>query len=178
MWWRQFVRMLHRTVADPGFSQGGCDNSQKCYYFSFFLPTTAWEWKNLDPGGIPGAPLGSTNAEWHHFEDDITDKQWADWPTNYHRTARKFPKLSVPSHSNKPALNESAKNSTKIGVIRTMISTTRRANLLNSEENPDTDPVVQWQSPWTAYTFIVTSRKFFKCVQNYGNSQGKKYRGK
>ena len=28
-------------------------------------------------------------------------------------------------------------------VIRTMISATRRTNLLNTEENPDTDPVVQ-----------------------------------
>ena len=29
-------------VADPGFSRGGCTNSQKCYYFSIFLPKTAW----------------------------------------------------------------------------------------------------------------------------------------
>ena len=36
----------------------GCANSQKCYYFSIFLPKTAWKWKNLDPGGarVPGAP--------------------------------------------------------------------------------------------------------------------------
>ena len=29
----------------------GCANSQKCYYFSNFLPKTAWKWKNLDRGG-------------------------------------------------------------------------------------------------------------------------------
>ena len=39
------------SVADPGFSPGGCANSQKCYYFSIFFPKTAWKWKNLDPQG-------------------------------------------------------------------------------------------------------------------------------
>ena len=29
------------AVVDPGFSRGGCANSQKCYYFSIFLPKTA-----------------------------------------------------------------------------------------------------------------------------------------
>ena len=42
----------------------GCVNSQKCYYFSIFLPKTAWKWKNLDPMGehVPGEPLGSANG--------------------------------------------------------------------------------------------------------------------
>ena len=29
----------------------GCANSQKCYYFAYFLLKTAWKWKNLDPKG-------------------------------------------------------------------------------------------------------------------------------
>ena len=33
-------------------------------YFFNFLPKTAWKWNNLDPGGVPGAPLGSANGEW------------------------------------------------------------------------------------------------------------------
>ena len=44
---------------------GGCPNSQKCYYFSIFLPKTAWKWKNLDSQGDARpwrAPaLGSAN---------------------------------------------------------------------------------------------------------------------
>ena len=52
------------------FPRGGA-NSQKCYYFSIFLPKTAWKWKNLDPQGgarVPGAPLGSANAIiWPNF---------------------------------------------------------------------------------------------------------------
>ena len=29
-------KMVYETVADPGFSPGGCANSQKCYYLSIF----------------------------------------------------------------------------------------------------------------------------------------------
>ena len=50
-YWNAFLFETLYSVADPGFSPGGCANSQKCYYFSIFLPKTAWKWKNLDPGG-------------------------------------------------------------------------------------------------------------------------------
>ena len=43
------------SVADPGFSRRLCANSQKCYYFSIFLPKTACKWKNLDTQGVGGA---------------------------------------------------------------------------------------------------------------------------
>ena len=39
------------------FPEGGRANSQKCYYFSIFLPKTAWKWKNLDPQGESWRPL-------------------------------------------------------------------------------------------------------------------------
>ena len=56
-----FGFLVMSPVADPGFSPGGCANSQKCYYFSNFLPKTAWKWKNLDLRGarVPGTPLKS-----------------------------------------------------------------------------------------------------------------------
>ena len=38
-------------MVDPGFSREGCANYQKRYYFSIFLPKTAWKTKNLNPAG-------------------------------------------------------------------------------------------------------------------------------
>ena len=35
------VQVEIHSVVDPGFSRGECGNSQKCYYFSIFLPKTA-----------------------------------------------------------------------------------------------------------------------------------------
>ena len=42
---------LLTAVADPGFSRGGGANSKISYYLANFFPKTAWNWKNLDPGG-------------------------------------------------------------------------------------------------------------------------------
>ena len=38
-------------VADPGFSPGGCANSQKCYYFSFFPRKLHENERIWTPGG-------------------------------------------------------------------------------------------------------------------------------
>ena len=35
------IPKINQTVADPGFSSGGCANSQYCYYFAIILPKTA-----------------------------------------------------------------------------------------------------------------------------------------
>ena len=45
-------------MADPGFSPGGCANSQKCYYFSIFSQKLHENERILHPGGarVPGAP--------------------------------------------------------------------------------------------------------------------------
>ena len=52
-------------VADPGFSPGGCANSQNCYYFSNFcrkLHENERIWTPRGGGRDPGAALGSANA--------------------------------------------------------------------------------------------------------------------
>ena len=52
---------LPMTVADPGFSPGGCVNSQKCYYFSNFCRKLHENERIWTPGGgggtrVPGTP--------------------------------------------------------------------------------------------------------------------------
>ena len=59
VWNTKFLRNVDMFMWTPGFSRGGCTNSQKCYYIAYFLPKTAWKWKNLGPQGaacIPGGP--------------------------------------------------------------------------------------------------------------------------
>ena len=54
------LQVWQLAVVDPGFSWGGCANSQSGYYFAHFVPKTAWKWKNLDPGAkgrAAGTPL-------------------------------------------------------------------------------------------------------------------------
>ena len=45
-------------MADPGFSRGSAPTPKSAIIFHFFLPKTAWKWKNLDPhgGGASLAP--------------------------------------------------------------------------------------------------------------------------
>ena len=52
------------AVADPGFSPGGCANSQNCYYFSIFCWKLHENERIWTPRGarVPGAPLGSANG--------------------------------------------------------------------------------------------------------------------
>ena len=52
------------SVADPGFSPGGCANSQNCYYFLNFCRKLHENERIWTRGGarVPGAPLGSANA--------------------------------------------------------------------------------------------------------------------
>ena len=51
------------SVADPGFSPGGCANSQNCYYFSNFCQKLHENERIWTPGGVHvlGAPLRSAN---------------------------------------------------------------------------------------------------------------------
>ena len=52
------------SVADLGFSPGGCANSQNCYYFSNFCQKLRENERIWTPGGgarVPGAPLRSAN---------------------------------------------------------------------------------------------------------------------
>ena len=44
-------------MADPGFSPGGCANSQNCYYFSNFCRKLHENERIWTLGGVPGAPL-------------------------------------------------------------------------------------------------------------------------
>ena len=64
-WNYDIIFWVQTALADPGFSPGGCTNSQKCYYFSIFLPKTTWKWKNLQPqgGASLAPPLGSANGQ-------------------------------------------------------------------------------------------------------------------
>ena len=48
-------KFQHCAVADPGFSPGGCANSQNCYYFSNFCQKLHENERIWTPGG--GAPL-------------------------------------------------------------------------------------------------------------------------
>ena len=53
------------SVADRGFSPGGCANSQNCYYFSNFcqkLHENERIWTPRGGGRVPGAPLRSANV--------------------------------------------------------------------------------------------------------------------
>ena len=43
--------LAYMTVADPGFSRGGCANSQKCYYFSIFFAENCMKMKEFGPPG-------------------------------------------------------------------------------------------------------------------------------
>ena len=64
---------LHISVADPGFSPGGCANSQNCYYFSNFCQKLHENERIWTPRGarVPGAPLRSANA---FYYKDVTTK--------------------------------------------------------------------------------------------------------
>ena len=59
---------MHMPVADPGFSWGGCANSQSGCANLLFLLKTAWKWKNLDGRAGPqwriqDFPGGGTNSQ-------------------------------------------------------------------------------------------------------------------
>ena len=47
--------------ATQDFPEGGTNSQSGCAN-QFFLQKTAWKWKNLDRGSVPGIPLGSANA--------------------------------------------------------------------------------------------------------------------
>ena len=49
-------------VTDPGFSPGGCANSQNCYYFLNFCRKLHENERIWTRGGRPWRPLGSANA--------------------------------------------------------------------------------------------------------------------
>ena len=59
---RQLVNSVRHimSVADPGFSPGGCANSQNCYYFSIFCQKVHENERIWTPRGggarVPGAP--------------------------------------------------------------------------------------------------------------------------
>ena len=50
-WTLQFIYANTTFSGTSRIFPRGCTNSQKCYYFAFFLLKTAWKWKNLDPNG-------------------------------------------------------------------------------------------------------------------------------
>ena len=53
MWENAYLSIKNpKAVADPGFSPGGCANSQKCYYFSIFFPKLHENERIRTPRGV------------------------------------------------------------------------------------------------------------------------------
>ena len=69
-------------MADPGFSRGGGANSKRSYYLATFFPKNCMELKEFGPpgGGVPGAPLRTTNGDTYFRPEHYLNRVHQQYP--------------------------------------------------------------------------------------------------